>query len=71
MCGRFGLWAEPQQVQDHFQLQEPLPLEPRYTIAPAQEILNVGQNEAGRRHAATLRGGSFPIGPRTGDPATR
>jgi putative SOS response-associated peptidase YedK len=60
MCGRFGLWAEPQQVQDHFQLQEPLSLEPRYNIAPSQEILSVGQDETGRRHAAALRWGLIP-----------
>ena len=60
MCGRFGLWSEPQDIQDHFQLQEPLPLEPRFNIAPSQEILTVGQDENGQRHPAWLRWGLIP-----------
>jgi len=60
MCGRFGLWAEPQTIQDHFRLQEPLPLEPRYNIAPSQEILAVGQDESQQRHPAILRWGLIP-----------
>jgi putative SOS response-associated peptidase YedK len=38
MCGRFGLWATPKQVADHFQLQEPLPFTPMYNIAPLYKI---------------------------------
>ncbi len=60
MCGRFGLWAEPQEVQDHFQLQEPLPLESRYNVSPSQEILAVGQDEGGQRHPAMLHWGLVP-----------
>ncbi len=60
MCGRFGLWASPGQVADHFQLQSQLPLMPRYNIAPSQEILAVGQDREGRRKAASLRWGLIP-----------
>jgi len=60
MCGRFGLWATPKQLADHFQLQEPLPFIPRYNIAPSQEILAVGQNREGTRKAAWLRWGLVP-----------
>ena len=60
MCGRFGLWASPQRVAEHFQLQEPLPFTPRYNIAPSQEILAVGQTRAGLRKAAWLRWGLVP-----------
>ena len=60
MCGRFGLWASPRQVADHFQLQKQLPLTPRYNIAPSQEILAVGQDREGKRKAASLRWGLVP-----------
>ena len=60
MCGRFGLWASPKQIADHFQLQEPLPFTPRYNIAPSQEILAVGQTREGQRKAAWLRWGLVP-----------
>ena len=60
MCGRFGLWANPKQVADHFQLQEPLPFTTRYNIAPSQEILAVGQTREEKRKAAWLRWGLVP-----------
>ncbi|MBS3777111.1 MAG: SOS response-associated peptidase [Bacteroidales bacterium] len=60
MCGRFGLWATPKQVVDHFQLQEPLPFALRYNIAPSQEVLAVGQTREGTRKAAWLRWGLVP-----------
>lgn len=60
MCGRFGLWTDPQTVQDHFGLQEALPMQPRYNIASSQEILTVGQDERGQRHPAALGWGLIP-----------
>ena len=60
MCRRFGLWATPKHVADHFQLQEPLPFAPGYNIAPSQEILAVGQTWEGKRKAAWLRWGLVP-----------
>ena len=60
MCGRFGLWPDPQEVQSLFQLQEPLPLEPRYNIAPGQEILAIGQGSNQVRKASSLLWGLVP-----------
>ncbi len=60
MCFRFGLWADPQEVQSLFQLQEPLPLEPRYNIAPGQEVLAVGQDSNQVRKASSLLWGLVP-----------
>ena len=60
MCGRFGLWANPKQIADHFQLQEPLPFVPRYNIAPSQEVLAVGQTREGQRKQTWLRWGLVP-----------
>ncbi len=60
MCGRFGLWPDPQEVQSHFQLQEPLPLGPRYNIAPGQEILAIGQDSNQVRKPSMLHWGLIP-----------
>ncbi len=60
MCGRFGLWAEPRQIEDHFQVQLHLPITPRYNIPPGEEILAIGQSEDGLRKAAWLYWGLVP-----------
>ncbi|MFP4049853.1 MAG: SOS response-associated peptidase family protein [Desulfovermiculus sp.] len=60
MCGRFGLWAEPRQIEPHFHVQLRLPLGPRYIISLGQEILAVGQTEAGLCKAAWLHWGLGP-----------
>lgn len=38
MCGRFALKAPPRSIQEHFHLPETVDLNPRYNIAPSQEI---------------------------------
>ncbi len=60
MCGRFGLWAAPEQIKDHFNLQELRPLSTRYNIAPSQEILAVGKSAEGIRKATMLHWGLVP-----------
>lgn len=60
MCGSFGLWAEPGQVEDHFQVQLHLPITPRYNITPGDEILAIGQGEDGLPKAAWLHWGLVP-----------
>ncbi len=37
MYGQFGLWSDSQQIRAHFQFQNTLPCEPRYTIPPGRE----------------------------------
>ncbi len=66
MCGRFTLRTPATVLIKHFQLdvhgdrQLPL-LEPRYNIAPTQEILVVRSDPAdGRRRADTMRWGLIP-----------
>ena len=39
MCGRFSLITPLDEVAEHFSLKEQLTLQPRYNIAPCQEIL--------------------------------
>lgn len=60
MCGRFTLRTPAERVAEEFQLEETLPLEARYNIAPAQEVLAVRSFEE-EREAVTLRWGLIPF----------
>ena len=60
MCGRFGLWAGKKQVKKHFQLQYQPSFDPRYNIAPSQEILVIGQDEDKNRKSARFIWGLVP-----------
>ena len=58
MCGRFTLTASGDALAEAFDLDEaPVGLEPRYNIAPSQEILTVLSGADGRRHLARPRWG--------------
>jgi len=48
MCGRFTLTASGDEVAEAFGLDEPPRLEPRYNIAPSQEVAVVVAGEGGR-----------------------
>jgi putative SOS response-associated peptidase YedK len=59
MCGRFALFAAGEELVERFQLAEFPHLEPRYNIAPMQNIAVVRLSAAGRR-IASLRWGLIP-----------
>jgi putative SOS response-associated peptidase YedK len=61
MCGRFGLSLSGEQLTEILELEdeEILASEPRFNIAPGQNLLALRQVE-GRRHAAQLRWGLIP-----------
>ncbi len=59
MCGRYTLRSKARTVADHFELDELPDLEPRYNIAPTQEVTVVGLDPEGRRALGTMRWG-FP-----------
>lgn len=59
MCGRFGLFADPQTLARHFGTELPSDLRPRYNIAPTQNILIV-REELGHRRFAQVRWGLIP-----------
>ena len=57
MCGRYTLTIPLDQLVDHFQgLTIPYPLEPRYNIAPTQNILAIRE----QREPVILRWGLIP-----------
>lgn len=57
MCDRFSLGSSGDVVAEHFDLHEVPTLEPRYNIAPTQEVAVVGLNRAGERVLGTMRWG--------------
>ena len=51
MCGRFAQRTDPKRVAKWFGVEDVPELEPRYNIAPTQEILGVRETEDGREMA--------------------
>lgn len=62
MCGRYALFALPEEIWEDFGLEgEPEPIEPRYNVAPGQDVFVVGKREgAAKPKAATMRWGLVP-----------
>lgn len=62
MCGRFTLTATPEALDSLFpSLFDGLELEPRYNVAPSQNVLAVRQSsESGQAEAVLLRWGLVP-----------
>lgn len=61
MCGRYTFAAPPEAVADHFRLDQPPPLTPRYNVAPGQAVAVVALKPDGERMGlAMLRWGLVP-----------
>lgn len=72
MCGRFSLTTDPEILAEHFDLAEVPDLEPRYNIAPTQDVAVVretarrpdgragGQTEVAGRRLVMMRWGLLP-----------
>jgi putative SOS response-associated peptidase YedK len=60
MCGRFSLTATPADVRAVFHLDEEPLLQPRYNIAPSQDVAVVRRSEAGGRELVLMRWGLIP-----------
>ncbi len=61
MCGRFALVLGREEIAAYFDLTElPGLIEPRFNIAPGQEILTVVENERGERVGRFMRWGLVP-----------
>ncbi len=61
MCGRFSLSIKMDDLRAYFDLAGPLPpLDPRYNIAPSQEVAAIRLEEGGRR-LALLSWGLIPF----------
>jgi putative SOS response-associated peptidase YedK len=60
MCGRFTLRASPTEVQEAFQLHEAPRIEPRFNVAPSQQVLALRQSELGQVEPVFFRWGLIP-----------
>ena len=61
MCGRFTLHTSPEQLAEHFDLEETPPLAARYNIAPTQPVAIVRPDrEASSREWALVHWGLIP-----------
>jgi len=60
MCGRFSLTLSSEDLLEYFLLSEGYNLEPRYNIAPSQEITAV-RLEEGQRRLVSLHWGLIPF----------
>ncbi len=63
MCGRITLTSSARELAEQFDLEPDLefaPLEPRYNVAPSQDIVTVRQDPEGRRVLSMERWGLVP-----------
>ncbi len=60
VCGRYTLTAAPARVAAQFGLAEAPPLEPRFNVAPGQDVGAVIAGPAGAREIVALRWGLVP-----------
>jgi putative SOS response-associated peptidase YedK len=60
MCGRFSLFEDIDRLKEQFQFDFQGELDPRYNIAPGQDILTVFDNGEGRR-GTRMRWGLIPF----------
>ena len=63
MCGRFALFATPEQLVEYFELMEPpsAALEPRYNVTPGQAVAAVRLGRDGGRRLGHLQWGLVPF----------
>ncbi len=60
MCGRFAFYSSSEAMAELFGAEPVASVEPRWNIAPTQEIAAVRQLEPGRRELVVLRWGLVP-----------
>ncbi len=61
MCGRFAFFSPREAVQEYFGIEVPFALEPRYNVAPSQDIAVIRQPADTKPEAAMLKWGLVPF----------
>ena len=61
MCGRFAFFSPREAVQEYFGIEVPFALEPRYNVAPSQEIAVIRQPADTKPEVAMLKWGLVPF----------
>src|SRR5262245_39864336 len=61
MCGRYTLDTTPEELVEHFDLDKPPAITPRFNIAPSQLVAVVASRKEGeKRGLASLKWGFVP-----------
>lgn len=60
MCGRFAFYSSHEAMAELFRAEPVGSVEPRWNIAPTQDVAAVREPEKGRRELVTLRWGLVP-----------
>jgi putative SOS response-associated peptidase YedK len=61
MCGRFAFYSPAEAAAALFGVSASLPVEPRYNIAPTQNIASIRNDPEGERELVMLRWGLVPF----------
>lgn len=61
MCGRFTLTSDANAIQDQFNLDHLMPLEPRYNIAPSENVLAIRRSSENKLEGVMLHWGLIPF----------
>jgi putative SOS response-associated peptidase YedK len=61
MCGRFAFFSPREAVQEYFGIEVPFALEPRYNVAPSQQVAVIRQPADTEPEAAMLKWGLVPF----------
>ncbi len=61
MCGRFAFFSPREAVQEYFGIDVPFALEPRYNVAPSQQVAVIRQPADTKPEAAMLKWGLVPF----------
>lgn len=60
MCGRYTLTQPAEVLAEAFDVSDYVELQPRYNIAPTQDVAVIGRNHEGRRTLGLMRWGLIP-----------
>lgn len=60
MCGRYSVTLPPEAIRELFRVATRLNLQPRYNVAPTQEVPVIGLDEKGERAVKMFRWGLVP-----------
>ena len=60
MCGRFAFFAPPEAIAEYFGVLNATELEPRYNVAPTQDVAIVRADADGERRLSMARWGLVP-----------
>ena len=61
MCGRFAFYSPRESVQEYFGVEVPFAFEPRYNVAPSQEVMVIRQQANAQPETEMLKWGLVPF----------